>query len=78
MFYFLYMIFGLFNSTKITRPIIVIEPDYAALQAKRPSSYINYEDKVIPEGMVQSSWSIGGDSSYYTYECSGIAGATDC
>lgn len=78
MFYFLYMIFGLFNSTNVTRPIIVIEPDYTALQAKPPSSYIKYEDKVIPGGMVQGSWSIGGESSYYTYECSGIAGATDC
>tara|TARA_A200000113_G_C8626579_1_gene277661 strand:+ start:361 stop:579 length:219 start_codon:yes stop_codon:yes gene_type:complete len=72
------MMFGLFNSTNNTRPIIVIEPDYAALQAKPPSSYIKYEDKVIPGGMVQGSWSIGGESSYYTYECSGIAGATDC
>lgn len=37
-----------------------------------------YEDEVEPGGMVSGSWSIGGYDSSSTYECSGIAGATDC
>ena len=36
-----------------------------------------YEDAREPGGMVSGSWSIGGDYSL-AYECSGIAGATDC
>jgi hypothetical protein len=35
-----------------------------------------YEDEVSTGGMVSGSWSTGGTSS--AYECSGIAGATDC
>ena len=35
-----------------------------------------YEREVSPSGMVYGSWSIGETSQ--AYECSGIAGATDC
>ena len=37
-----------------------------------------YEDEIGAGGMVEGSWSIGGYGSHYAYECSGIAGATDC
>jgi hypothetical protein len=36
-----------------------------------------YEDETSSYGMVSGSWSIGR-SNNYAYECSGIAGATDC
>ena len=39
---------------------------------------IDYEDETTYGGMISGSWSIGGYESKYTYECSGIAGATDC
>ena len=43
------------------------------------TSYLStYEDDVSYGGIVKGSWSIGGYDSKFTYECSGIAGATDC
>lgn len=39
---------------------------------------LDYEDETTYGGMVSGSWSIGGYDSKYTYECSGISGATDC
>ena len=48
------------------------------MKAKPLSTYIKYEDEITYGGMVKGSWSIGGYDSHHTYECSGIAGATDC
>ena len=38
----------------------------------------DYSYEKAPYGMVRGSWSIYGFNSKDTYECSGIAGATDC
>lgn len=79
MYYLWKLLFGIFSYTNSSLPkIIVIESNYAALQAKDLSTYINYEDDVASGGMVEGSWSIGGHGSHHAYECSGITGTTDC
>ena len=42
------------------------------------SKSYSYEDYSGLGGIIEGSWSIGGYDSHYTYECSGITGATDC
>jgi hypothetical protein len=78
MFYILKLLFAIFSYTTSSLPIITLDTNYAALQAKDLSTYIDYEEDVAYGGMVDGSWSIGGDGSPPAYECSGIAGATDC
>jgi hypothetical protein len=78
MFYILKLLFAIFSYTTSSLPIITLDTNYAALQAKDLSTYIDYDDEVVPGGMVEGSWSIGGHGSPHAYECSGIAGATDC
>ena len=75
MYYLWKLLFGIFSYTNSSLPkIIVIESNYAALKA----TYIDYEEEVASGGMVEGSWSIGDHGSPHAYECSGIAGATDC
>ena len=78
MYYLWKLLFGIFTYTNSTLPIIVIDSNYAALQAKHLSTYNKYEKEVAFGGMVEGSWSIGGHGSHHAYECSGLAGATDC
>jgi hypothetical protein len=49
----------------------------SVLVGAQNSTTTEYEDETTYGGMVSGSWSIGEDSSV-AYECSGIAGATDC
>ena len=37
-----------------------------------------YESEIGGGGMVRGGWSTGGYDSKYTYDCSGVAGSTDC
>jgi len=42
------------------------------------STKFDYSYDEAHYGQVRGSWSTYGSDSKYTYECSGIAGATDC
>jgi hypothetical protein len=60
MFYILKLLFAIFSYKTSSHPIITLDTNYAALQAKDLSTYIKYEEEVVSGGMVEGSWSIGG------------------
>ena len=77
--YFLWkLLIAIFSYSNSSLSIITLDTNYAAMKAKHLSTYIKYEDEITPGGMVKGSWSIGGHGSHRAYECSGLAGATDC
>jgi hypothetical protein len=77
--YFLWkLLIAIFSYSNSSLSIITLDTNYAAIKAKHLSTYIKYEDEITSGGMIKGSWSIGGHDSHHTYECSGVAGATDC
>ena len=78
MFFLWKLLIAIFSYSNSSLSIITLDTNYVIMKAKPLSTYIEYEDEITSGGMVKGSWSIGGYDSHHTYECSGIAGATDC